>query len=103
MPVVQLYHLVRCCCEEDAVSVVPDSQISRRKGAEEAACTVKWGKAYHHGEIMASGTKNEMQLQEAVFVHDKGEKTATIYIYASATTTTEQTIAYIYTTIDLKC
>ena len=62
MPVVQLYHLVRCCCEEDAVSVVPDSQISRRKGAEEAACTVKWGKAYHHGEIMASGKNTAVTI-----------------------------------------
>ena len=53
----ECYHLVRWV-EEDAFSVVPDSHVSRIEGGAEADCTVKWGKACHRGEIVASGKTN---------------------------------------------
>ncbi|KAL5493831.1 hypothetical protein EMCRGX_G015063 [Ephydatia muelleri] len=44
-------YLVRWC-DEDSVSVVPDSQITK---SSDDTCTVKWGKACYHGAIVASG------------------------------------------------
>ena len=44
-------YLVRWC-DEDSVSVVPDSQITK---SSDDTCMVKWGKACYHGAIVASG------------------------------------------------
>eukprot|EP00731_Ephydatia_muelleri_P014881 Em0008g601a len=68
------YHLVHWR-DEDLVSVVPDTNVTRIEGAEaDDDCLVKWGKEHYSAEIVASGSKMEMQMQEAALVNEKREK-----------------------------
>eukprot|EP00731_Ephydatia_muelleri_P009086 Em0004g1424a len=70
----ECYHLVHWR-DEDLVSVVPDTNETRIEGAEaDDDCLVKWGKERYSAEIVASGSKMEMQMQEAALVKEKREK-----------------------------
>ena len=55
------YHLVRWH-DEDLVSVVPDTNVTRIEGAEaDDDCLVKWGKRYC-AEIVASGKQTVVTI-----------------------------------------
>ncbi|KAL5516448.1 hypothetical protein EMCRGX_G001782 [Ephydatia muelleri] len=59
------YHLVRWH-DEDLVSVVPDTNVTRIEGAEaDDDCLVKWGKRYC-AEIVASVQKTEAGIVAAI-------------------------------------
>ena len=49
----KLYHLLRWH-NEDAVSVVPDSALTRLSEGG-VGCSVKWGKKLYYGNVVASG------------------------------------------------